>query len=403
MIRFFDRKLRKLVFILFMILLVCITSIVNLSIYNAGVNREKKQLRELSIDIGLENMVNPSFVKKELQGMVFASVQIPRMGDVSFAPNVCVNQITGVADEKLVEYANRVQADIREEIRLPGMLYIVKRKKEVGKVLLFFPKKTVWKQCLPVLAACLSVEAVILLLLLYVSGRISRLLVKPVEDMIESEKNFISNASHELKTPLTIIMTNADLLAASIGNEKHLEYIKSEAKRMNHLISQMLTLAKLDYVSEFYDKSPFSLDEALLEVVYPFEGIAFEKSLSLSVDIENSILLNGDKQEIQKVAAILIENALDYSDGGGKVNVCAYRKNGKCIIQVSNHGKEIPKHIQNVLFERFYRQDGPQANCGSHFGLGLSIAYEIVKKHHGTITVSSNQGINCFTVMIPLQ
>lgn len=170
---------------------------------------------------------------------------------------------------------------------------------------------------------------------------------------------------------------------------------------MNHLIKQMLTLAKLDLIDEFYDKTTFSLKEALLEIVYPFESIAYEKSKLLTIDIQNDMPFVGDKQQIQKVVSILLDNALSYSDTNGTIEISTCTKSGKYRIQVSNTGQEIPKDVQKMLFDRFYRQHDTQTNNEEHFGLGLAIAYEIVKKHHGTISVSSNQGINCFTVLLP--
>ena len=136
-------------------------------------------------------------------------------------------------------------------------------------------------------------------------------------------------------------------------------------------------------------------------MVYPFEGVAFEKSITITADIQENIPFTGDKKQIQQVAGILLDNALDYSDTGGIIKVNACKKQNKCIVQVINSGKEIPPHIQNVLFDRFFRQDGHSAAEKGHFGLGLSIAYEIVKKHHGTITVHSDNGMNCFTVTVP--
>lgn len=402
MINCLDQKVRKLIFFLLACMFAFIALAVNYSLYQGAVKQEKTGLRETTVDTGLENMLDPMFSKTELGGFTFASVQIPRKGEEDFAPKLCVNQIPGMADTTLVKYAERIQQTKgRDEIRLPGLFYIIKRKQNVGKAVLFIPKKMLWKHFMPVFTACLAIELAILFVMAYVSKKISMLLIKPAKDMMESEKKFIANASHELKTPLSVIVANADMLANLIGQEKHLEYIKSESLRMNQLISQMLTLAKLDFVGEFYESSTFMLDEALLEVVYPFEGVAFEKSITITADIQENIPFTGDKKQIQQVASILLDNALDYSDTGGIIKVNACKKQNKCIVQVINSGKEIPPHIQNVLFDRFFRQDGHSATEKGHFGLGLSIAYEIVKKHHGTITVHSDNGMNCFTVTVP--
>ena len=402
MIGCLDQKIRKLIFLLLACMFAFMAMVVNYSLYQGAVKREKTNLREMAIDISLENMLDPKYSQTQLGGFAFASVQVPRMGEEHFVPRLCVNQIPDITDAELIKCAKRIQqATGKEEIHLPGLFYIIKRKQTVGKVILFIPKKMVWKHFMPEFTIFLIMELAILLAVAYVSKKTSKLLIKPVKDMIESEKKFIANASHELKTPLSVIVANADILAGSIGQERHLEYIKSESLRMSHLISQMLTLAKLDFDGNFYESSPFMLDEALLEVIYPFEGVAFEKSLSITMHIQENIPFTGDKKQIQSVAGILLDNALEYSDAGGTITVNACKKHNKYIVQVINSGKEIPEHIRNVMFERFYRQEGHSAVGKGHFGLGLSIAYEIIRKHHGTITVHSDQGMNYFTVAFP--
>lgn len=382
------------------LIITCIVIIINLFMYDINVQTVKDNMRERIIDIGLENIISSQYDGSELEGLEFAAVQVPRNKE-DFAPKLLVNQLVDIPDQTLLEYAGRIQKSGKEEIRLPRLIYIIKRKNNVGKAVIFMPKKEVFRRFTPIIVTSLIAEAIILILLLCVSKKISKLLVKPVDDMVQAEKKFISYASHELKTPLAVIMANTDLLTDSIGDEKHLNYIKAETERMNHLIIQMLTLAKLDLVDEFYDKTSFSLGEALLEIVYPFESIAYEKSKQLTIDIQNNMPFMGDRQQIQRVVSILLDNALSYSDSDGTIKISACKKSGKYRIQVSNTGKEIPKDTQKILFERFYRQNHAQANNEEHFGLGLAIAYEIVKKHHGIISVNSTRGINCFTVLLP--
>lgn len=400
MIQHLDHKIRKLLFVMMGLIITCIVIIINLVMYDINVQAVKDNMRERIIDIGLENIISSQYDGSELENLEFAAVQVPRNKE-DFAPKLLVNQLVDIPDQTLLEYADRIQKSGKEEIRLPGLIYIIKRKNNVGKAVIFMPKREVIRRFTPIIVTSLIAEAIVLILLLCVSKKISKLLVKPVDDMVQAEKKFISYASHELKTPLAVIMANTDLLTDSIGDEKHLNYIKAETERMNHLIIQMLTLAKLDLVDEFYDKTSFSLEEALLEIVYPFESIAYEKSKQLTIDIQNGMPFMGDRQQIQRVVSILLDNALSYSDSDGTIKISACKKSGKYRIQVSNTGEEIPKDIQKILFERFYRQNHAQANNEEHFGLGLAIAYEIVKKHRGTIGVNSNHGINCFTVLLP--
>lgn len=403
MIGHLNEKIRKLVLLLLIAIFACLVAAAHVLLYYGALRSAKEELRDLSKEVGLKQMIDPGYAGDELEWLPFAAVQVPRKEDANFEPVVWVNQIPGISDETLLAYVGDIPAKAKENVRLPKLIYIIKRKDNVGKVILFLPKSEALRRLLPLMAAGIVMEAAVVLLLLYVSKRISRLLVKPVEDMVRAEKKFISNASHELKTPLTVIMANADYLEAVMGQEKHLGYIREEVVRMNHLIMEMLTLARLDSVEEFYNKTEFLLDEAVLEVAYPFESVAFEKSLKLTIDVQENMKFTGEPQQLGKVVSVLLDNALSYCAEQGEVSVKAFKKTGAYVLEVADTGKEIPKEVQKNLFERFYRQDEQRTEEGSHFGLGLSIAYEIVKKHRGTIAVSTGGGWNTFTVTLPYE
>ena len=403
MIRHLNEKIRKLVLLLLIVIFACLSVAVYVVLYYGALRSAKEGLRDLSKEAGLKQMIDPEYAEDELEWLPYAAVQVPRKDDADFEPILWVNRIPGISDETLLAYVEEIPTKEKEDVRLPKVIYIIKRKGDVGKVILFLPKKEVLSRMLPVFAAGIVAESAIVLLLLYVSKRISRLLVKPVEDMMRAEKKFISNASHELKTPLAVIMANADYLEVVMGQERHLGYIREEVVRMNHLIMEMLALARLDSAEEFYDTTEFFLDEAVLEVAYPFEGVAFEKSLKLTIDVQENMKFTGEPQQLQKVVSILLDNALSYCAEKGEVFVKAYKKSGTYVLEVANTGKEISKEIQKNLFERFYRQDELRTEAGNHFGLGLSIAYEIVKKHRGTIAVASDGGWNTFTVTLPYE
>lgn len=401
MIQHLHVKIRKILFFLLGVIVTGIILTGNIMMYYAGTQTAKENLRSLVKEIGLKNMIDAEYADTELEGFAYAAVRVPRKDDKDFEPVICLNTIPDISDTKLRMYVDRIPSNDKENVRLPKLIYIIKRKENIGKIIILITKKEVLKLLMPVIVLSIILETVSIFLILNASKYISKVLVKPVNDMLEAEKNFISNASHELKTPLAVIMANADLLLECAGEEKHLRYIKSEAERMNHLIIQMLTLARLDCADESDDTEIFSLDEALLEISYPFEGIAYEKSNPFSIDIQEHMLLKGNRQQIKKAVCVLLDNAFAYAAPGGSIYINACKKHNQCVIQVSNHGSEIPKCIQDRLFQRFYRENSTQKEREEHFGLGLPICYEIVKKHHGTITVSSGQGMNCFTIWLP--
>lgn len=398
-----DKRIEKMLFFLFGFIVTAFILIINIMIYSINIQAAKESMRSLVKENGLKNMMNAEYVDRKLDGLAFAAVRVPKKEDTDFEPAIFLNTLEGISDEELLKYVYRIPPNDKENVRLPKLIYIIKRKDGVGKVIIFISKKEAVRRCVPAALWSILAEIVSMFLLLFISKYISGILIKPVNDMFEAQKNFISNASHELKTPLAVIMANTDLLMESVGQEKHLRYIKSEAGRMNRLIIKMLELEKMDCADEDYVKEVFLLDEALLEISYPFEAVAYEKSNPFSIEIQQNMLFTGDRQQIQKAVSILLDNAFAYAAPGGSIQINACKKRHNYTIRVSNAGDEIPRNIQDRLFQRFYRESRMQEGQEEHFGLGLSISYEIVKRHHGKITVSSSQGINTFTVLLPVR
>lgn len=235
----------------------------------------------------------------------------------------------------------------------------------------------------------------------FLSYLISGLMVHPVEDAFEKQKQFISDASHELKTPITVILSNSELLEDQIGENKQLSYIKKECDQMHHLVTSLLTLTHLEqtpYTNA--DKNSFSLSDALLEQILPMESIAFEKGILIQEEITPDINFYGVKEQLQQVATILIDNALNYSPQGEKVDITLQRTPHHIVFTVSNAGEEIPTGEREKLFERFYRQDKARNRANGHFGLGLSIAKTIVTHHRGKIHIECKDGVNSFIVTL---
>lgn len=280
--------------------------------------------------------------------------------------------------------------------------YIYKFKRNTNqRYIILISGTQAMKDTLPTLILCLILLAVGILVFSFASKIISRLLVQPVENMINSEKNFISNASHELKTPLTVIRTNTELLSSEIGNtNKHLEYISQETERMISLINKMLTLVRLDSTQIQENTELFCVDEALLDIIYPMESIAYEKSITISTDIKENMFIKGNKEQIQNVMSILLNNAISYTPADGQIHIHAELHSKKLYLDVANSGDPIPEDIRNRLFERFFRADEARQDNG-HFGLGLSIASSIVSHYSGKISVDRKNDMNVFSVVLP--
>ena len=227
-------------------------------------------------------------------------------------------------------------------------------------------------------------------------------LVKPVSETFEKQKLFISNASHELKTPLAVISTNADVLEAEIGENKWLSYIKKDASRMNELVSELLSLARLDDKSGHpLVMSDFCISDTVLQTALPFESTMFEAGKQFDVDAEPNLMYHGDESAVRHILSILIDNAIKYSDEKGKISVKLYSRKDKRIIEVYNTGMGIPDEKLSKVFERFYREDEARNSKSGGYGLGLSIAREIVRRHNGTIYAKGHYGSDItFTVIL---
>jgi signal transduction histidine kinase len=219
--------------------------------------------------------------------------------------------------------------------------------------------------------------------------------------MIESEKIFMSNASHELKTPLTVIRANTELLADEIGENRHLQYIEQETDRMVALVGRMLTLVRLDSPGMEMPQEPYLADEALFDVIYPMESVAYEKKIKIETDIMPHMQMTGDAEQMKSVMSILLDNAISYTEEGGRIRVTAGLHGNRFQLLVANTGEPIPPEQRERLFERFFRTDEARGDAEGHFGLGLSIAGRIVENSHGKISVESKNGENLFRVILP--
>ena len=248
----------------------------------------------------------------------------------------------------------------------------------------------------------LLIGALSFLAFLAISIFLSRWAVKPVAAAWLQQKQFVADASHELKTPLTVIMTNAELLQSSEYDETERKTFSQSillmGQQMKSLVENMLELAKSDAEQTKQKMKPVNLSKLILDTAISFEGVFIEKGLTVESSVEPGIIVRGNEQAMQQVVDILLDNAQKYSAPGGETSVRLYSSGqGKCQLKVSNPGAEIPPEDLKKIFQRFYRMDKARRRDGS-FGLGLSIAESIVTQHGGRIWAESKDGTNTFMV-----
>lgn len=252
---------------------------------------------------------------------------------------------------------------------------------------------------------CALIGVVSLVAFLGISFLLARWAVKPVERAWQQQRQFVSDASHELKTPLTVIMSNAELLQSGQFDEENREQftesILTMSHRMRHLVEGLLELARGDNGQAKKNFVQLDYSRLVTDALLPFEPVLFESGLTLSSSLEPGIILTGSAGHLHQVVDILLDNAGKYAEPG-VVEVTLKRQGRTCLLTVSNPGQPIPKEELAHIFERFYRVDKVRTGGGS-FGLGLSIAKNIVDAHKGKIWAQSNETGNCFFVQLPCQ
>ncbi len=252
---------------------------------------------------------------------------------------------------------------------------------------------------------CVIIEIFAFFIFLGVSVLLARWAVRPVDKAWQEQEQFVSDASHELKTPLTVIMTNAELLKdPAYGEEEKLRFTDSvlaEAKEMRALVENLLELARAGNGTIRDSFCAFDFSALVSDALLPFEPLFFERGLALQEEIEEGLLINGSASHLKEVVDILLDNACKYASDGSEVIVSLHRQHhGSCILQVISSGESISGADLENIFKRFYRTDSARSASGS-YGLGLAIARSIVEEHGGKIWAQSANGRNIFSVQLP--
>ena len=253
---------------------------------------------------------------------------------------------------------------------------------------------------------CAVIGSASFLVFLGISLLLARWAVKPVEKAWDQQRQFVADASHELKTPLTVILTNAELLQEPGIREDEKQQssisILHMARRMRELVESLLNLARVDNGIDKSQMERLELSQLVSDAALPFEPVFFERGLGLDCQIEPGIFIQGVASRLQQVEEILLDNALKYSLPGSTVQVSLKRLRNVCQLAVASHGEPIEPEDLKKIFERFYRAD--KVRTANHsYGLGLAIAQAIVQEHRGKIWAESKADVNTFFVELPVK
>ena len=343
-----------------------------------------------------DDRVNPPAKPPRLELSTFYSVAISKTDQVL---KVDTADISTFGEDRLTELARKIAGSGKSEGVENNLIYRMEDKGEY--ILVAFLDNTVMLENVGTLINyTLIFGGVALVLLFFLARYLANRIVAPLEESYQRQKQFVSDAGHELKTPVAVVNANLELLSREIGENPWLSNIQYENERMSALIIQLLELARAENVTpqmETIDWSRLVCGETL-----PFETVAYENGLVLNSRISDNIFVHGNSVQLKQLTSILIDNAIRHSDSGKEVCIVLKKEKGHAVLSVVNDGKEIPTEDQKHLFERFYRTDTARTGEDKHYGLGLAIAKAITVTHKGTIEVQCHDGKVEFTVKIPL-
>jgi len=304
-------------------------------------------------------------------------------------------------DNKIIDKANRIIADnYNSKIKINSLYFNdTSYNFRSGEYLVIVDTSNIRYRLSSLLLISVILLGVSEMLVYYVSKKITKWITEPVEETFNKQKDFIADASHELKTPLAVMMASIDCIEVNKKNEKYINNMKSESDRMNNLITKLLDLSKSESGSnkELYTMN--NLSKIVEKRALVFESLAFENNVSINTEIEKDIILKCSKNEIDEVVSILIDNAIKHSYKNSRILVSLYKDKNNIVLDIINNGKDIPRDECDKIFERFYRMDKSRNRESNRYGLGLAIAKNIVNNHDGQIKVFSKDNFTTFRII----
>lgn len=349
---------------------------------------------------------------------------VPQMPQMFAACTLQLDETGQIIDSSVVlaeqaqitkEMLAQAVAQMQQQVPSPGKktqgvangLYYMQQTMPHGATVVFARVDAVREAMWEYLLAALAIGAVALLAFFGISLFLARWALRPVEKAWAQQQQFVADASHELKTPLTIILANNSILQqhpqSTIATEqKWIDSTQEEATHMRRLVEQLLFLAQSEDQVPMQVWEPVDVTALVMRNVLQFETLAFERAIEVHTEVQPDITVKGDAVALKQLLGILLDNACKYAGAGGRIDVTLRRVQNKAVLTVSNTGEPIDQADLPHVFERFYRADKARTDRQGSHGLGLAIAKRVAQRHRGKISVQSDaQTGTAFTVTLP--
>lgn len=301
------------------------------------------------------------------------------------------------SEGQLIEITKKIVALEKTEGIMDNFAYLVDEQET--ETLVSFIDISMWQQQqVRMLMYSTLILVVGLVVLFGVALGLSRWMIRPVVLAFDKQKQFISDAGHELKTPLTIMKASLELLELKYGQEEHFQYLKEENARMTNLVHELLTLSRLESEQGEKKLDQVSLSKAVEGASLPFESLIYEEGFVFSLQVEEDIYITGNEQQIYQLVEILLDNAIKHTFPNGSIVVEVTREKEKPVLMVKNQGEAIDEQIKAQIFDRFFRADKARSRSEGRYGLGLAIASSIAEKHNAKISVECSNQWTVFSV-----
>lgn len=289
-----------------------------------------------------------------------------------------------------------------EEKRGIQNTYFYRTRKEGGHsyVVKLLQSDTLYQSLVNTVLITAIILVMSVLLVVFISVMLSKVTIKPVIKNEERQKAFISDTSHELKTPLAVIAVNADMLETDVGENKWLRNIQTEISGMEKLIGSLLLLLSTRSEGQEDSYTVFDLSVKSEMCVAVFEAMAYERGVTIKSAVQPNVKFYGREDDIEHIISPLIDNAVKHTSDGGSVIFMLLEEKGEAVITVQNEGEPIPQEAMEKIFDRFYRVDKARNRSENRYGLGLPIVKSVAEKYDGRITVKCENGLTAFTVRL---